>query len=80
MPKQTDPEFLKIARGVQLARSGAGKAVRLRAGVSQAAISARIGVTPAAVSLWESGERTPRGEHAARYFDLISLLRDEVGA
>ena len=80
MPSKTDTEFLKIARGVQLARSGTGREVRLKAGVSQAAVSAQIGVTPAAVSLWETGERTPSGDHAARYFDVISLLRDEVGA
>jgi len=64
----------KIARGVRLAESGAGRARRIASGVSQEALAQAIGVTAAAVSLWEHGQRVPQAEHAVRYYDAINAL------
>lgn len=55
------------------------KRVELRrdAGLSQTELAAHLGVTPQAVSLWETGERTPRGELRERYSAALKALTDE---
>jgi transcriptional regulator with XRE-family HTH domain len=55
------------------ARSGHAARVRTAADLTQAEVARLVGVTPAAVSLWESGSRRPRGEAALRW---ARLLRD----
>lgn len=51
--------------------------LRLRAGLSQAAVAASVGVTTAAISRYESGQREPRPEILERYASVLSRLSDE---
>ena len=73
-------ELRKITRGIHFARSGEGRRVRVSAGVSQAAVAKAVGVSPAAVAHWETRHRTPQGDRAARYCDVITLLSRELEA
>lgn len=70
--------LLKVTRGVRFAQSGEGREIRLRAGVPQAVVAATLDITQTTLSMWESGEQTPNSEHAAAYYDLISLLQREL--
>ncbi len=56
------------------ARSGRGRELRRQVGLSQTEMGSFCGVTATAISLWESGKRTPRGAAAYRYGQLIQLL------
>lgn len=51
--------------------------LRLRTGLSQAAVAASIGVTTAAISRYESGQREPRLEILERYASVLSRLSGE---
>lgn len=48
--------------------------LRMRAGLTQSALAASIGVTTAAISRYESGDRTPRPEILAPYADALKRL------
>lgn len=67
---------LLLAEARDLARSGRGAAIRVGAGLSQVELGAACGVSGSAVSLWESGERRPRGKAAVRYANLLKLLAE----
>jgi transcriptional regulator with XRE-family HTH domain len=49
------------------------KTARLRAGLSQAELSARIGVSRAAVCLWETGASSPSTGHLRAAADTLSV-------
>lgn len=57
-----------------LAKSGAARLIREGAGLSTAELAAELGVSPGAVSLWERGLRTPRGDVAGRYAQVLQTL------
>jgi HTH-type transcriptional regulator/antitoxin MqsA len=48
--------------------------LRTRAALSQQEIADLLGVTRPAVTRWELGERTPRGDLAERYSDVLDRL------
>lgn len=48
--------------------------LRERAGLSQEEIARLVGTTRPAVTRWETGQRTPRGETLERYVDLLNRL------
>jgi HTH-type transcriptional regulator/antitoxin MqsA len=55
--------------------------LRTRAGLSQSELADVLGVGRVAVTRWENGQRTPRGELAERYLALLErLAREEVSA
>jgi len=54
--------------------SGRAREVRLRARLSQNEVAEVVGVAQPTVAGWESGRKMPRGEHAARYADLLARL------
>jgi transcriptional regulator with XRE-family HTH domain len=54
------------------------RVIRERAGVSQAQIPAVLGVERAAISRWESGERSPRVPHRDAYAEVLERLATEV--
>lgn len=75
-----------IALDVLLARGRARRSLpepsvrrflRERARLSQAEIAAVIGVDRPTVSRWESGSRTPTGEHLNAYLGLLDRLAAE---
>jgi DNA-binding transcriptional regulator YiaG len=49
--------------------------LRESAGVTVAAVAAVVGVSRAAVTRWEAGERSPRGDHVHAYIDVLSRLK-----
>lgn len=54
--------------------SGAARRIRLAARLSQADAAGAIGADPSALSRWERGERSPRGQAALRYGELLDRL------
>ncbi len=50
------------------------RAIRQRAGISQAAIAAALGCSTCAVTRWEQGSRMPRDESRQRYAELLARL------
>jgi DNA-binding transcriptional regulator YiaG len=52
------------------------RSIRLAVGASQHAVAEASGVSVMAVSRWERGERTPRGEPLSRYLDTLDRLRE----
>lgn len=66
---------IELAEARRLARSGEARAIREKAGVSQAEVAAALGVHETTVARWEKGVRSPRGPVAQRYGRLIRSLR-----
>ena len=52
------------------------RSLRETAGVSQQQLADALGVTRAAISHWETGTRSPRGELRHRYVSAIRVLRE----
>jgi len=50
--------------------------LRMRAGLTQADVAGCLGTTTAAVSRYESGDRSPRGPIIDRYLDILDRLTD----
>ena len=57
-----------------LTNSGTARAIRLGAGLSLGEIARAIGVSPSTVLRWERRERTPRGEKALAYAQVLEEL------
>ena len=55
----------------------ARRLLRERAGLSQLDIATALDVTTAAVSRWETGNRTPRGGVLQRYVETLDRLARE---
>lgn len=52
--------------------------LRERAGLPQQAIADEVGVSRPAVSRWEAGRRTPRGDDLRRYSEILARLTAEA--
>jgi DNA-binding transcriptional regulator YiaG len=50
------------------------KAIRLAAGLSQAALAERVGTTAATICRWEASRRRPRGPMVVAYFNQLMTL------
>ena len=50
--------------------------LRMRAGLTQADVAGCLETTTAAVSRYESGDRSPRGPIIDRYLDILDRLTD----
>lgn len=70
------PHFdaVEIAKARDLIRTGLGRTIRERAGLSQSELARALGVDNGTVNKWESRQRRPRGEAAQRYAQLMSEL------
>jgi DNA-binding transcriptional regulator YiaG len=73
----TPHELSLLIEGRALARTGRGKEIRERAGLSRSELARLIGVTQPAVSRWESGERTPTGGCAVAYAKALRKVAQE---
>lgn len=67
-------QLVQVSRARQLSRSGAARSIRIAAGLSMSEVARAVGVEPSTILRWEAGERTPRGEAAARYAALLEEL------
>ena len=78
-----EPQSMKELRAsIQRRRSmpspEMARAIRRRAGISQAALGRSIGVSRQAVSRWEGGGRTPRGDRFDMYLDALLVMMEET--
>jgi DNA-binding transcriptional regulator YiaG len=69
-------EEIRLRRLVQPERA---KAIRIAAGVSQAAVARSLGVHPQTVTKWERGERRVDAAHLRDYADLLERLERASG-
>jgi transcriptional regulator with XRE-family HTH domain len=58
----------------RVAASGGARAIRQAAGLSLSEVAREVCCSVSAVSRWESGQRTPRGEAAERWAVLLRRL------
>jgi len=72
MARETDLSQLLAVR--QLAGSGEARRRRMAAGLSLSEVARPCGVEPSTVWRWETGKRRPRGQEAARYLGVLTLL------
>lgn len=63
---------------VDLPEPAERRSLREAAGVSQQELADALGVTRAAISHWETGTRSPRGELRRRYVSAIRVLQEAV--
>ena len=71
-------DFEQMIAEQQLWTSGMRRAWRHAAGLTLDQVAERLGVTKMTVWRWESGERTPRGQHRVEYSRLLRALKDSV--
>ncbi len=69
-----------MVRGRRLAKSGQGRALRERAGVSARELAAVLEVDPKTLIEWERGVATPRQINATRYAKILGELEEAIGA
>ncbi len=65
---------LQISRVRSLTRSGAARTVRIAAGLTLGELAEAVGVSPTTIWRWEQGQRSPRGEPAIKYGELLEAL------
>lgn len=53
------------------------RALRKAAGLSQSEVASVLAINRASISRYESGARTPRGNVATRYVELLETLAEE---
>jgi DNA-binding transcriptional regulator YiaG len=70
----TQDDLLLMLEAREAGRSGRGRRVRELAGVSQGALADVCGVDGSAVSRWERGHRSPRGQAAVAYAKALRAL------
>jgi transcriptional regulator with XRE-family HTH domain len=63
-----------VSEARKAAMSGRASELRREAQLSQAEVARAVGVTAAAVSRWESGQRSPSGDLAVRYAELLRVI------
>ncbi len=66
--------LVKVTRVRDLVRSGAARSIRLGAGLSLGEVGRTLGCSASTIFRWEKGERTPRGDLALRYGELLDAL------
>ena len=67
-----DLKSLSAAR--RWAKNGTARKVRELSELTQAEIAETVGVDQSAVALWETGQRTPSGDAAKKYADVLVAL------
>jgi transcriptional regulator with XRE-family HTH domain len=65
----------QVIRGRQLV-GGAGRRLRLEAGLLVKEVADALGVDEGSVIAWEMGHRRPSTEHAARWAELMDQVRE----
>jgi DNA-binding transcriptional regulator YiaG len=62
----------KLIRARWLARSGEGRRIRERAGLSLREVADAVGVDPTTLARWEHDRSVPRSRAAQRWADVIA--------
>lgn len=65
----------------RLLANGQAAEIRRHAGLSQEELARAVPCSAAAICLYESGKRRPRGERARRYAELLQMMHaaNELG-
>jgi transcriptional regulator with XRE-family HTH domain len=69
-------DLVKLANARDHAISGAGKNVRLSAGISLRELARNLGIDASTLLRWERGERRPTGLAAERWMDELNRLAE----
>lgn len=69
-----------LVKARRLSESGDGARARIAAGLSLREVADAVGVSPSALWRWEKGERSPRGDRATAWAQLIADLAREGSA
>lgn len=70
----TPADLVLVSEARRLASGGAGRAIRIAAGLSVYEIAKACGVYPSTVLRWERGDTRPRGLGAAQYALVLREL------
>jgi DNA-binding transcriptional regulator YiaG len=70
----TTDDAMLIIEARRALSDGRARALREEAGLSQSEVARTLRVTPQAVTRWETGSRTPRGDTALRYARFLARL------
>jgi DNA-binding transcriptional regulator YiaG len=73
-------ELQRLAEVRQLIASGEAKKRRILAGFSLSEVAGPCHVDTSTVWRWEEGIRTPRGQMAQRYWQVLTMMRPRAGA
>lgn len=74
-----DMKIHQLVERLKLPSPALRRALRENAGLSQTLLAEQLGVSRAAVSRWETGDRTPREDNRIAYADALRELREMVG-
>jgi DNA-binding transcriptional regulator YiaG len=74
VPEQTTVDLAAVARARRLAKSGAGRAMRVAARVSIRDVAHAVGTSTSVVWRWKKGQRLPRAEFAVRWVRVLDGL------
>lgn len=74
----THSELSLLIEGRTACTTGRGSRLRREAGLNQSDMARLVGVTPAAISRWETGERTPSGDCAVAYARALRKIATRV--
>lgn len=69
------PLVEQVTERRSLGSASSRRAIRKKAGLSLRSLAEVLEVDTSTVSRWESGTTTPRGEHLARYSEVLSVLQ-----
>jgi DNA-binding transcriptional regulator YiaG len=75
--EMTKPSLHEITLARDLARSGAGRAIRKHARLSHREVAQVVGASASSVYRWETGERVPRSAAGLRWAAQMRRLLDE---
>lgn len=64
----------RLAEVREMCASGRARRIRQAAKLSLSEVAEDLGVTFVTISRWELGKRSPRGEAALQYLDLLQRL------
>ncbi len=68
----------RMAHARRLANSGAGRRIRLQAGLSLPEVARTVGVSHVTIGRWERGLRVPRHAAALRWVGLLAALEKDL--
>jgi DNA-binding transcriptional regulator YiaG len=72
------PTLREIVEARDMARSGAGRRIRIAAGVSHREVARVIGASASSVYRWETGDRVPRSPAGLRWAAEMKRLEHAV--
>ena len=79
MSAMSTDQIVELGRLRLLLDMDTARSIRQTHKLSLAEVAASIGVSPSTLHRWEAGQRTPRGQAALRYAELLARLSEPKG-